>query len=1133
MSIRSLFLKSLVAATLSAIPGAASITSSSPSQFQQPTVIPTGNWPSGILTADLNGDGKPDLIYTDYGATATTSTTHILLGNGNGTFSPGQTIGTAGAAIAVADFDQDGHPDLEWVWSTQGEGRVFFAQGHGDGTFGPPTELGTFAQIGTATPQFSYVMGARMHDTGDLDLLVEDVANSALFELTSDSSGTLVRLIGIRLPDGAGPMTTADLNGDGHTDLLIQGISGRAVDVFLGSANGILQKPISYTGRNGVQSMLLHDLDADGHPDLLIEGLNGHLDILHGFPDGSFASTSEGGSGSFDGTTGVGGHLFAVADLNTSTGPAYRIYATTPTGISVLQSQSNLSLTLQGIYNAGPGRTSFAVADFNSDGSPDLAVDSPEGIAIVFGNEDGSLKTSLAFSTGKPALSGVLGAFSSSATLDAAVSVAATQAQFLHGNGDGTFSLLPAPTTPQSASPALIGSVAAGDFNGDGKLDLAITQNGSTTPATGTGLSVQYGNGDGTFGVATPLVGSFFGTSVSTDLNGDGIADLANVDSTGDHVLSGQKNGTFTASNLAVSNSGSGTNLVASGDLNHDGMADLVFEDGGAWRVYLSGGGGGFVPSGGLPGVSGVTGMVAGAVSVADLDGDGNGDVVVAFDNAGADHAHPSAAVSNSVYIWYGKGDGTFDAPVVLTPSRNYYQLAVVDIDGDGKLDLVMSDGYLLSVQRNLGNRRFGAEQHLLAGMGINGITAGDVNSDGLTDLVIANGGAVFSSPVINHGILAKNQGIDTGGITVLLNASGLKQTSVVLMITTPSTIFYGQVVDGYAQVTASDNSVLSGTITFFDGATNICVIPVAQKAGCPASAGVGFAVGTHLLTAVYSGDATHAGSTSNAVSVAVLPDATTTSVVSSVSPAVAGQSVAFTATVRGGYGVATGAVTFLDGGVALGTALLNGTGVASYSTSSLGVGTHTITASYVGDGLSAASVSAGLAEVVSGSGQTDFTIEVGPVSVVTGKTTSVLVKVSPLNGFNQAVQLDCSDLPNEATCTFATATIPAGGGTTMMQLSALAPRACSTTTPYGQTAAIPFGAPVLAGLVMLFVPKRRRALKGLLAVIAMCGFIAMTGCGACTDLGTKPGTYTIKVTGLSTGAAPVTNVQKVQVTVN
>ncbi len=124
----------------------------------------------------------------------------------------------------------------------------------------------------------------------------------------------MVRIVGTKLESGTGPMVAADLNGDGHTDLVIQSVLGGAVDVFFGSADGLLTAAGSYAGSSAVQSMLLHDVDGDGHPDLVLEGANGQIEILHGNTDGSFAATSEGGSGSADGTTGMGGHLVAITD---------------------------------------------------------------------------------------------------------------------------------------------------------------------------------------------------------------------------------------------------------------------------------------------------------------------------------------------------------------------------------------------------------------------------------------------------------------------------------------------------------------------------------------------------------------------------------------------------------------------------------------------------------------------------------------------------------------------------------------------------------------------------------------------------------------------------------------------------
>ncbi|HWW99038.1 MAG TPA: Ig-like domain repeat protein, partial [Edaphobacter sp.] len=693
-----------------------------------------------------------------------------------------------------------------------------------------------------------------------------------------------------------------------------------------------------------------------------------------------------------DATTGAGGHLVGVTDV----GGVRNFFTATPAGLSVLLGQANLSLVLGGIYNAGPGRTSFAVADFNGDGVMDVAVDSPEGVAVLLGNASGSFGGSRAFAAGRPALSGALGEFSGTGNLDAVVGVAPAQALLLHGNGDGTFG---AAVTPTSAAV-----------------------------------------------IASPAV----------------------------------------------------------------------------------------VQAGSLPGAPVIAGMVAGSPVIADLDGDGNADVMVAYDNLSADHAHPLASAANAVYIWYGKSDGTYAAPVVMTPSRNFYQVAAMDLNGDGRPELVMSDGYVVSVQTNLGSRAFGAEMHFLAGMGINSISAGDVNKDGLTDLVIANGGTVLADAAAGKGTTSAD--VITGGITVLLGQKMVKAaTTTVLTITSPLTISFGQQVRGTATVSSLGGSALTGTISFFDGTTTLCTIAVTAT-GCLSNAAAGFAVGTHVLTAVYSGDDAHLGSTSEAVTVVVTPVAqaqTVTMLTSNLDPETVGQSVTFTANVvaSGGAGVApSGVVTFLDGSAVLGSKALVGSGVASFSTSVLGVGSHAITASYAGDANSRASVSAVLTETVNGSGAvvSGFSVSVaGEAKVAVGGAVNMTVAVAPQTGYMQAVQLSCTNLPSEATCAFGAKTIAAGGGSTTMQFSAAAPRACSVEGT--QTAGLPFAGP-LAALVVLMSPVRRRALNGLvMALIALCGMASLTGCGgACTDLGTKPGSYTIRVVGRSAMGVVSTPVQVV-----
>ena len=296
--------------------------------------------------------------------------------------------------------------------------------------------------------------------------------------------------------------------------------------------------------------------------------------------------------------------------------------------------------------------------------------------------------------------------------------------------------------------------------------------------------------------------------------------------------------------------------------------------------------------------------------------------------------------------------------------------------------------------------------------------------------------------------------------------------------------------------MTASDGSLPTGTIAFYDGATNICTIPVAPSASCPASAGAEFAVGTHVLTAVYSGDTTHLGSTSAPVTVTVVPVATPTKaqtvtmLTSNLDPATSRTECYLhrKCGCDGFFGCGADRSGYVSGwrDGALGTKTLVGSGVASFSTSALSVGVHAITASYGGDANSAASVSAVLTETVNGTVATgsSFSVSVtGAAKVGVGAMANLQVAVAPQTGYMQPVQLSCADLPSEAACTFAAHTIPAGGGTTTLQLSTMAPRSCAVADSGSTTAGLPFAGTAVAALLVLFIPgKRRRAIRGLLA---------------------------------------------------
>jgi hypothetical protein len=358
----------------------------------------------------------------------------------------------------------------------------------------------------------------------------------------------------------------------------------------------------------------------------------------------------------------------------------------------------------------------------------------------------------------------------------------------------------------------------------------------------------------------------------------------------------------------------------------------------------------------------------------------------------------------------------------------------------------------------------------------------------------------------------------------------GVSVTSITGLV---SPIDYGQIIGNTAVVSVAGSSS-GGTVTVYINGVNVCVLPVNQGAQntCPASTGAGYQPGTYSIYAVFSGDALYAGSTSPTYTVQVVPDPTTTTVISSLNPSRLTNSITFTATVTAPYATPTGTVVLYDGTTQLGVGTLtalNGTSAtATYSTSALAVGSHNITVSYPATTDFNASVTApALVQVVLPplpfNGAPGYTLTVTPIQLDApiGAGTPITVTIQEFNGYNAAIALSCSPLPTESTCGFTNATVPPGGGTVTLYLTPGAPHACGANPPYFVASNGTKGIVWMSALTLcLLCTRRRRLLRGLTLALALCFLPVLNGCGTgCTDFGTKPGTYSFTVT-----AVPTTN---------
>ncbi|MGC2422757.1 MAG: FG-GAP-like repeat-containing protein [Nitrospirota bacterium] len=500
------------------------------------------------------------------------------------------------------------------------------------------------------------------------------------------------------------------------------------------------------------------------------------------------------------------------------------------------------------------------------------------------------------------------GDFNGDGKLDLAVANNNGTVCIMLGNGDGTFQRYVAYAAGNDTY-----SVAVGDFNGDGKLDLAVTNSNDST------VSVLLGNGDGTFRAPVDYATGSEPSSVTVgDFNGDGKLDLAvaNYNDNTVSVLLGNGDGTFQRKVDCAT--GSGPRSVAVGDFKGDGKLDLAVAGDSSVSILFGNGDGTFLGNSDY-GIVGAT-----SVAIGDFNGDGKLDLAI-------------ATITQTVSIMLGNGDGSFATPVDYTTGYSdipLYSVATGDFNGDGKLDLVVINMYgTVSVLLGNGDGTFQSKVDYATGGESESVAVGDFNGDGKLDLAVA---------------------INNGTVSVLLGKALYPAVTGVSSSTNLST--YGQSVTFTATVSPSS---ATGTVNFMDGSTAFGGSTL--SGGTATYSTSALSVGAHTITAVYGGDTNYAGSTSSGITQTVNKITTTTTESSGQNPSAYGQSVTFTATVSPST---AGTVTFMDGATTLGTGTLY-SGTATFTTVALSVGSHTITAVYGGDTNDTGSTSSGITQTV------------------------------------------------------------------------------------------------------------------------------------------------------------------------
>jgi hypothetical protein len=960
-----------------------------------------------------------------------------------------------------------------------------FAKGCADTTIGSASGAGALlATIPTGQ------VAAKITNTGFQTFVVSPTG----VILSGPTSFSTVGTPGSGNSATAASLIAADLNGDGLPDLVVVTLGFNApnvatLSVYLSNADGSLQTPATINSTLPLAAVTIDDVNSDQKLDLIATALQSPgastpgLEVFLGNGSGGFGAAIPGPAGVSALNTVTGDfNKDGKKDLVTNTG---QILLGNNDGTFILQ--PNVIINPSFNNSGGPGVVAVTSGDFNHDGNLDLAFSNQNAVTVdvYLGHGDASFTyaNSYAATFGSTNLSvtdldgdGNPDIFLGTFTGPDFAADPLSNGLFISflGHGDGSFFGANA-YVPLGPGAFGINFFDTADFNGDTKPDMATIDIDNNN---GPYLSVLLGNGDGTFTTQAPIPltanlnsPSSVNAFLAADLNGDGKSDIVFAHTNNSQaplisVLIGKGNGTF-ATQVDYAAPGPVVSVAAI-DLNADKKPDLalIVNPGNSFPptatllyTMLNKGDGTFAAPVQVDAKPYLAFLAAG-----DVSGDGVPDLV----------ASAPGGVTNSIagatYLYIGNGNGTLKSAETLAGGANPSAVAIADMNGDGKTDIVVSGtsniatGY---VQVLLNNGSGGFTQAAPASTDDafpSSVAIGDMDKDGHPDVILSGccgqASSFFLHAVGDGSFDPKTSGdltlsnsttqvelVDVNGdkrpdllavanglaLEVMLNLpSSVPDTTLTntALTASASSITVGQSVTFTATVTPQSGAgEPTGSVTFFDGSTAIGTSAL-NASGAATMMTSSLTQGAHSVTSTYGGDMNFGSSASSAVTVQVNGAALIATSIALTGPATAapGAAVMFTATVTPVSGTAspTGTVAFLDGATSLGSGTL-ASGVATFATSTLTAGAHSISATYGGDTNFASSTSNALSISIASPA---FTLSANPTAITVTRQhagTSVIT-VTPSGGFNQTINFSCGGLPDGTDCEFQPGTLTPNG---------------------------------------------------------------------------------------------------------